>query len=209
MFFFNLLKSGSCLNTFSRHNEAVTSCAWLSDGERFVSGSLEKVIYLWNLNGEVLYKWTGIRVMDLAITMDGKTLIATSEKRIRLYDLESKAEEAYIHLVFNTRSILENESITSVYVGDDGRHILVNLSIQEIHLWDLVEKRLVKKYVGQKQGRFVIRSCFGGTLQNFVLSGSEDSQVYVWNRDQGTLIEVLKGHSGRFSFSKNRLCELR
>ena len=65
-------------------------------------------------------------------------------------------------------------------------------------MWDLEEKRLLTKFVGQKQGRFVIRSCFGGKAENFVLSGSEDASVYVWNRDQGGLIEVLSGHTGAF-----------
>ena len=63
-------------------------------------------------------------------------------------------------------------------------------------MWDLEEKKLIRKFVGQKQGRFVIRSCFGGTSENFVLSGSEDHQVYVWNKEQGSLIEVLTGHTG-------------
>ena len=93
--------SGTCLQTFAKHTEAVTSCAWLPDSSSFVSGSLEKVIYLWNLQGEILHKWSGIRVMDLAVAGGGQTLIATSEKRIRVYDLDSKAELLYVfyHLV--------------------------------------------------------------------------------------------------------------
>ena len=52
------------------------------------------------------------------------------------------------------------------------------------------------KLQGQKQGRFVIRSCFGGANENFIISGSEDCNVYIWNRDQSKLLEALPGHSG-------------
>ena len=57
--------------------------------------------------------------------------------------------------------------------------MLVNLSIQEIHLWDIEERKLIKKYIGQKQGRFVIRSTFAGVNENFVISGSEGKALYV------------------------------
>lgn len=103
------------------------------------------------------------------------------------------------------RSLTENESITSVFLSPDDRHLLVNLSVQvlfliysqEIHLWDLHEKRVLAKYIGQKQGRFVIRSCFGGVYENFILSGSEDSHVYVWSREHGNVLEVLSSHTGK------------
>ena len=63
-------------------------------------------------------------------------------------------------------------------------------------MWDVVTKRLVQKYRGHKQARIVIRSCFGGLRQSFVISGSEDSNVYVWHRANGALLKVLSGHSG-------------
>jgi hypothetical protein len=88
------VSTGKCMNTFSKHVDAVTSCAWLPDCSGFVSGSLEKAIYLWNIDGTIIHKWAGIRVMDLAITKNGKTLIATSEKKIRLYNLDDKTEQS-------------------------------------------------------------------------------------------------------------------
>lgn len=88
------VSTGTCTNTFSKHVDAVTSCAWLPNCSGFVSGSLEKVIYLWNIDGTIIHKWAGIRVMDLSVTKDGKTLIATSEKKIRLYNLDDKTEKS-------------------------------------------------------------------------------------------------------------------
>jgi WD40 repeat protein len=91
----------------------------------------------------------------------------------------------------------ETDPITSIHLSEDSRYALANLCTQEIHLWDLMERRIIKKYTGQKQGRFVIRSCFGGYQQGFVLAGSEDSNIYVWHRDRAELLLALPGHSGK------------
>jgi WD repeat-containing protein 26 len=56
--------------------------------------------------------------------------------------------------------------------------LLVNLTSEEIHLWNIRNAPIrVNRYSGHKRSRFVIRSCFGGTEQAFIASGSEDSQV--------------------------------
>ncbi|KAI9144799.1 WD40-repeat-containing domain protein [Paraphysoderma sedebokerense] len=179
--------TGACVMSLTRHTEAVTACGWTADGQRFVSGGLDKSMILWDMEGNVVHKWTGARITDLATSKDGTKLVAIChEKKIRIFDLHTFALLGYIQ---------ESDSITSIALSDDGRYAIANLSSQKIHLWDLEEKRLVQQYIGQKQGRFVIRSVFGGYGQAFIASGSEDCNLYIWHREQGKLIETLSGHT--------------
>jgi len=107
------------------------------------------------------------------------------ENRMIIYDMATKETQSSIRL--------EGE-LTSVKVSRDSQYALINHAPDEVHLWDLSAGRLACKFTGQRQGRHVIRSCFGGIDANFVVSGSEDGNVYVWHRDTGTLLEVLAGH---------------
>lgn len=96
-------------------------------------------------------------------------------------------------------SMLAGQPITSLTLSADSRHVLVTVSsaeAQEIHLWDACAASLVHRYRGHRHGRFVLRSCFGGDDEALVISGSEDSQVYIWNRYSEQLLETLPGHSG-------------
>ncbi|PSR81506.1 hypothetical protein PHLCEN_2v6364 [Hermanssonia centrifuga] len=114
-----------------------------------------------------------------------------TEFRMIVYDLATKQLEA---------SIRTEGELTSVKISHDSQCALVNRApgdsnvLCEIQLWDLRTARTVRRYSGQKQSRHVIRSCFGGVDGNFILSGSEDGNVYVWHRDTGVLLETLPGH---------------
>ncbi|CAG8607407.1 3727_t:CDS:2 [Ambispora leptoticha] len=124
--------------------------------------------------GTILYKWHGPRIVDL--DKEGTRMVAIStEKKIHIYDLVSKIEE----------TILEEDAHSHRYT----------YRMTEIHLWDIDQKLLVRKYHGQTQSKYVIRSCFGGIGQGLIVSGSEDSNIYVWHREHAALIEVLSGHN--------------
>ncbi len=86
------VETGVCEKTFTKHTEVVTSCAWLPCGTKFVSGSTDKHIFLWTAEGSLLFKWSGVRIHDLAVTNDGKNLLAVTEKRIRMFSFEDKSE---------------------------------------------------------------------------------------------------------------------
>lgn len=190
--------SGESVHSYSKHVDSVTSCAWFPDSARFVSGGIDKHIYMWSIHGEdPVRHWKGSRINDLAVSHSGKWMVSTSnEKKFQIYDLSRDCEEF----------VAESESIISLCLAKQSDLLLVNLQNQKIHLWDLnkysetgeLPTEPAHRYRSQneKQGRYVIRSCFGGSNQTFIVSGSEDSQVYIWHQAKGELLKVLSGHSG-------------
>ncbi|KAH9624346.1 hypothetical protein KSS87_012409 [Heliosperma pusillum] len=186
------VETGTCKRTFGDHGFIVSSCAWFPDSKRLVCGSSEqeKGIYMWDHDGNELRVWRGSRmpkVLDLAVTSDGSNLISVfSDKDIRILNVVTNSENV----------ISEEHPITSLSVSADGKFFIVNLNSQEIHLWDVAGKwKKPLKYTGHMQNKYVIRSCFGGFNSAFIASGSENSEVYIWNRQKSEPIEVLSGHS--------------
>jgi WD40 repeat protein len=161
--------SGMCLRTFNKHKDAITCCKFLPDGKSFISGSAEKNTIQWDINGSILYQWIGVRGLDFAISGDGKTLYVSDKMKIRSFDLISKLETGYFE---------EIADVVSISLTKNSDYLLVNLKIAEIHLWDIKQKTIAKKYFGQAQGSFVIRSAMGGVNENFVVSGSDGIEKF-------------------------------
>lgn len=61
---------------------------------------------------------------------------------------------------------------------------------------NLAQSPLQEYRVGNQQERFVIRTCLGGHAEAFVASGGEEGKVRIWHRDNGTLLQELRGHVG-------------
>lgn len=83
----------------------------------------------------------------------------------------------------------------SFTVNSTGRLALLNVATQGVHLWDLQDRILVRKYQGLTQGFYTIHSCFGGLGQEFIASGSEDNKVFVWHIRRELPLATLTGHS--------------
>ncbi|KAI1302344.1 WD repeat-containing protein 26 [Halotydeus destructor] len=167
--------------------DSLTSCAWHKDGKKFACGGTRGQFYQCDLDGNLLDSWEGVRVQCLAYRKDGKHILAAdTHNRIRSYNLEELTDYNLIQ---------EDHSIMSFSCDESGRYAIVNVAGQGVHLWDLDDKMLVRKFQGATQGYYTIHSSFGGVNQVFVASGSEDNKVYVWHTKRENPIAVLSGHS--------------
>ena len=90
-----------------------------------------------------------------------------------------------------------SDTLTSISLSKDGRYLLSNISLKQpkLELFDLNRKEVIHRYRGHKQEMFIIRCAFGGVNDAFVLCGSEDSVIYIWNKDKGDLIGKIEGHT--------------
>ncbi|KAM0835154.1 hypothetical protein ACQ4PT_063123 [Festuca glaucescens] len=189
------MDTGECNLKFGASvDRIISSCAWFPNSEKIVCASSEpesspNMIFTCDLEGRELEMWAGERipkVSDLAVTPDGQNLICVCPNEIWIRELRKGREW----------KIPERRTISSLCLSGDGQSMIVNLNSQEIHLWKTNGSSSdPDKFKGHKQGKFVIRSCFGGSDSLFIASGSEDSQVYIWQRCMEMPIKVLYGHS--------------
>ncbi|KAL5009252.1 hypothetical protein ScPMuIL_014833 [Solemya velum] len=166
--------------------DSLTSAAWHVDGKKFVTGGIRGQFYQCDLDGNVVYNWDGVRVKCMACQLDGKTVLAAdTHHRVRGYVMEDSTDFPVIQ---------EDHPVMSFTINERGRLALLNVATQGVHLWDLKDKCLVRKFQGVTQGFYTIYSCFGGLNQDFVASGSEDHKVYIWHIKREVPIAVLEGH---------------
>ena len=156
----------------------MSGASWAPDGLSFVTSALEKTssICQWSLRSSDfranLHTRGGFRAQDCAISPDGQRLVVIdSEKHLHVFNFhtfEKEYSQAFPAI------------LTCVSVTKDSKHMLVNLSNGEIQLLEIETGDLIRTFEGQEQGTYIIRSCFGGAAENFVLSGSEGNPIRLY-----------------------------
>lgn len=197
--------SGKLVTTIEHNNgerRPITSGAWTPDSRSLITccHDMGSKMCLWDLYAQdprkPVHTWSGeFRVSDIAITPDGKRLICNDMGNMLIvYDLHTYAEQFRRKL---------SSKITCITPSRDSQVVIVNLAEGEIQMIDLDLRCPVRKFKGLNQGGNIIRNCFGGAAENFVLSGSKDGAIYIWHKENSALIETLRAHG---KGQKNEQC---
>lgn len=174
------------LRTVTEHSKPISSVAWMPDGTRFISGGMDHMIYMWDAEtGKMLDSWTECRVNDLAVSADGQTMII----------LDHQGPVKIIELATSNQTIIpEEECFPSMSLSNDSNFLLL-CGASGLRIWDTKSKKKVRDFLGHKQDRLILRACFGGVDEALIASGSEDSKIYIWHRQDGEVLRRLEGHS--------------
>lgn len=200
--------------------DTVSAIQWMPDGSQFVVSSMDCTIIFFELSGKIAHKWLvrSLQISDFAITPDGTRIVAvtTAMRRVSVQNklkptISARIIEDNFHYGNMNRGLtvmriadreiidyvadIKASDVTSLKLSHDGQRVLVSCAPDELQLFGLdPHLHMLRKFVGHVQSRFLIRSAFGAPKDRFILSGSEDGNVYVWQSNSTTPLEVLAGH---------------
>jgi mitogen-activated protein kinase organizer 1 len=86
-------------------------------------------------------------------------------------------------------------AITSVRMSKDRNCILVSTTDNTLRLMDKSNGSLLNEFKGHQHTEYKLHSAFSND-DAYVLSGSEDSKIYIWDLLEGTQLATLEAHKG-------------
>ncbi|XP_065876266.1 COMPASS-like H3K4 histone methylase component WDR5A isoform X1 [Euphorbia lathyris] len=161
------VKSGKCLKVLPAHSDPVTAVDFNRDGSLIVSSSYDGLCRIWDAG-------TGHCV---------KTLIDDENPPV-----------SYVKFSPNGKFIL-------VGTLDNTLHLVTGLSTMKsdaillLRLWNFSTGKFLKTYTGHTNSKFCISSSFSITNGKYIVSGSEDNGVYMWELQSRKVVQKLEGHT--------------
>ncbi|KAL2481541.1 Transducin/WD40 repeat-like superfamily protein [Abeliophyllum distichum] len=171
------LETGSCLKMFA-HNDYVTCIQFNPvDDDYFISGSLDGKVRIWSIPDRQVVDWTDLHEMVTAAcyTPDGKgAMIGSHKGSCRLYsinDCKLEKKDQYVIRTKKKPQVQKNHRFSVLVTSADSRIRVFNGS------------QLIQKFRGFRNTSSQISASFSSDGK-YIISASEDSQVYIWKLEE-------------------------
>ncbi|CDY14324.1 BnaA10g07310D [Brassica napus] len=179
------LSSKSCLKVFS-HSDYVTCIQFNPvDDNYFISGSLDAKVRIWSIPDHQVVDWNDLHEMVTAAcyTPDGQgALVGSYKGTCCLYNTQdNKLQQRKEINLKNRKKKSNHKKITGFqFVAGSSSEVLVTSADSRTRVVDGVD--LVHKFKGFRNTNSQISASLTSNGK-FLVSASEDSNVYVWNYD--------------------------
>ncbi|XP_010446663.1 PREDICTED: WD repeat-containing protein 44-like [Camelina sativa] len=179
------LSSKTCLKVFS-HSDYVTCIQFNPvDDNYFISGSLDAKVRIWSIPDHQVVDWNDLHEMVTAAcyTPDGQgALVGSYKGTCCLYNThDNKLQQRREINLKNRKKKTHHKKITGFqFVAGSSSEVLVTSADSRTRVVDGVD--LVHKFKGFRNTNSQISASLTSNGK-FLVSASEDSNVYVWNYD--------------------------
>ena len=161
-----------------------------------VSGSYDEAVFLWDIrSGRVMRSLPAHSdpVGGVDFVRDGTLIVSCAgDGLIRIWDTSTgQCLRTLVHE--------DNPPVSSVRFGPNGKFVLAWTLDSCLRLWNYVEGKCVKTYQGHKNQKYSTSGAFGTYADGraaFVVSGSEDGAIVMWDVSDKNVLQRLEGHQG-------------
>jgi len=176
--------SGNFTRKWRGHQASVNCVRFNEECTVVVSGSVDTLIKIWDTKSRSHEPIQTIEDCKDSVTSldvsDHEILVGSADKHIRNYDLRMGA------LV----SDFMGDAVSCARFTRDGQCILVSCVNSTLKLMDKTTGELLQEFTGHINKEYRLECCLDYS-DKYVMSGSENAQIYVWDLVEGGCVAKL------------------
>ncbi|XP_017077755.1 WD repeat-containing protein 5 [Drosophila eugracilis] len=181
-------RSGLCTKSLLGHGGFVFACSFNPQASLLATTCFEGTVRLWDVRtGKTLKTVTAHLdpISSVDFNRDGSLFVTSSlDGLIRLWDSSN------CHVI---KTLVEgdNTPVGFVKFSPNGRYILASMLNSTLRLWNYQKPRCLRLYRGHVNESFCMTSNFSVTAGIWIVSGSEDDTLCIWNLQSKELVQKV------------------
>lgn len=181
--------SFATIRVLKGHQDSVESLAFLDNGARLASGSVDGTIRIWEVeSGKTVRTLRGHRrsVNAIVLSPSGNLLVsAGNESQLLTWDPATGAPQGKL--------AGHSQDVYALAFSPDGRWLASGGRDRTVIVWDMTTRKPVHKLEGHEDAIMALVFSPDGS---WLLSGGKGGQLRRWNRSDGTESASLSIHQG-------------
>jgi mitogen-activated protein kinase organizer 1 len=185
-------ETGIVIRKFRGHDQRINCLAFNEECTLLMTGSYDRTTKIWDLRSR---SYDPIQTLDdpvdsvESICVSKHEIITGSiDGSVRTYDI--RAGRLKVDTV--------NRPISCITLSHDQNIILASNLDSTLRLIDKEDGTLYNEYRGHINTEYPVKNCFSNN-DTYVMSGSEDGNIFFWQLEDAKLIRSIHVHNGRVS----------